>query len=528
MKTIWHLLAAVLIPGCVNAQVSLIPPPFRIDGTNVISGEYMNSAFGPRDIGNTPGSRFHEGIDTAPGGMGQVISAMTAGKINQIIRRSHGTGNALYIQNGTDEFGYWHLFTNAPSTQDVAMSGLILGQYNHFTGVAGLRFTSIVCDVMWDTRSNPRQVLMDQNCPPRAGQLVKGPSLADYRVVKSVSAGTRMGAKGNSGAVGLAPHLHLAFRTSKGLKNPLSRIQHDTPNYTATFVAGPSSTAPISTPTFATTDLARGAWVRVDFSTGYDLDEVEFTVEGNGSSTAAGRYRLGGRPSDDALPANIKDMVYRGSEVPPSSRLGVYATPAGIGKKELMFWVNLPTGLARGSYRLNVRILSVLGAPKEMPLSFEVASEVIFSDNFDSGNLSGWVKSTNYAAVSNVTTRSDVYVSAGNSLFVYLDAPPGSLNRLFVTATRHFNVPHAGDYALELYAKSETCDVCTISYEVFIDGARVVSGSSVAFQRVSVRLPNMTVGTHSIGLGMSTNFAYSGRFNASFDDVVIRKLLPLN
>jgi hypothetical protein len=367
MKTMWRLLLALLIPGCVHAQ--LIPPPFLIDGKNVVTGDSMNSAFGPRDIGNTPGSRFHEGIDTAPGGLGGVISATTGGKINQILRRNHGTGNAMYIQNNADEFGYWHLFSNAPWTRDVQLNGMILGSYTYIFQQPPFPPDFLACDVIWDTKD--RRVLMDPSCPPRHGQLVRGPASAEYRVVKSVSAGTRMGVKGNSGAQGLAPHLHLALRTKEGLKNPLSRIQHDAPSYRAHFVESATSSTPLSSLSLPSSDLPKGAWVVVDFGVGYDLDEVAFAVTGD--TSAAWRYRLGGRLGEGPLPADIRNIIYLGLQIPPVGTPAIYARESGFRKKELAFWVKLPEGLAPGTYRLEVSMKPVQGDVQRASLPFSVA-----------------------------------------------------------------------------------------------------------------------------------------------------------
>lgn len=383
MRLLWSLLAGSLMPLCAHAEVTLIPPPFAIELVpNTISGKpnAMNSAFGPRDPGQTIGSRFHEGIDLAPNGLGQIITSTTTGKITGIKRGAGGAvndgGHKLYVQDaGTgNEFGYLHLFKDAPYGEDVILSGMMLGQYQYIA--SQVPFVDITCTVIYD--ASAKRVLMDQGCPPRDGAVVFSwvPSPGFYTVVKSVAPGMRMAPKGNSGA--RDAHLHLNYLTAQGLKNPLFRIQHDTPAYTAQFIAAPRDTTPLSNPTFTSADLPKGAWVKVDFSTGYDLDEVDFTIEGAGGfSESGGHYRLGGRPGSGGgpLPANVRDIVYVGADVPSGPKQAIYAAPAGIGNKKLAFWMKLPVVLATGPYRLKVQAKSVHGALPPIYLPFTSSGE---------------------------------------------------------------------------------------------------------------------------------------------------------
>jgi hypothetical protein len=154
------------------------------------------------------------------------------------------------------------------------------------------------------------------------------------------------------------------------------------------------------------------------------------------------------------------------------------------------------------------------------------AQTVVFSDNFDDGDVSDWTKATNYGASTAVTVRSDAFVSPGFALWTYLDAPPGGSN-LFVTANRSFIAPSAGSYTLSFSAMSVACDVCKITYEAFIDGTRIASGESpTIFHFESVVIPFLSAGAHTIGLGVATDIAFLGRFNATFDDVAITTPVP--
>jgi hypothetical protein len=159
--------------------------------------------------------------------------------------------------------------------------------------------------------------------------------------------------------------------------------------------------------------------------------------------------------------------------------------------------------------------------------SLSVHSATIFEDNFDDGDVSDWSIVTNFPGVSSVTVRSDSFVSPSFALWTYFDAPPGGTN-LFVTAEHTFSAPTAGSYSIALDARSTACDICTISYEVYLDGGLLGSNSAPdAFESFLATPVLLTSGTHTIGLGVRSNFASSGRFNASFDNVVISSIAPV-
>ncbi len=55
------------------------------------------------------------------------------------------------------------------------------------------------------------------------------------------------------------------------------------------------------------------------------------------------------------------------------------------------------------------------------------ATTIVFSDNFDDGDVTDWVKSSNYGGATTVAVDAGLAVS-GSSLFTYLNAPPGGSN----------------------------------------------------------------------------------------------------
>lgn len=382
MKATWYLISAMLIPGCVSAQCNLdyrfIASPFLIDGNDVLTKDfaypdrmyYWSSPFGPRDTAGS-GSAFHQGLDIASP-LGKVISSTTSGKITQISRRNFGTGNALYIQNGADEFGYWHLFTQgSPST-----SGFILGTYKHVINAPGGPYV-IPCDVIWDTKPVPKQVLMDSRCTVPAGQFVKGPSNADYRVVKSVSAGTRMAPTGNSGAGGTA-HLHLAFRYGGELKNPLSRMGGSGDEgipVRVRFCKTPSCDSDLrgygDSGKWLTPDSGGGALVSVAGPI-MDLDEIKFFVQpsGAGGGGPSSHYRFAGQRGCEELPSDIQKRSLSATRDSNDGRPAVYAFPYPYLRsdghtswyKELTFWVDLKD--VRGKGRLSIQAYSANGSMK--------------------------------------------------------------------------------------------------------------------------------------------------------------------
>ncbi len=144
---------------------------------------------------------------------------------------------------------------------------------------------------------------------------------------------------------------------------------------------------------------------------------------------------------------------------------------------------------------------------------------VVFSDNFDDGDVTDWVKSTNYAGTTSVQT--DGTAVSGQSLFTYLTAPPGGTN-LIVRATKSFNAPVAGDYLLSLYAVSTVCSGCTVSYDVLVDGMHLDRKNFTSgFEARNFNLMGLSAGTHSLILGVYTTNASSGLFGARFDNVEV-------
>jgi hypothetical protein len=155
------------------------------------------------------------------------------------------------------------------------------------------------------------------------------------------------------------------------------------------------------------------------------------------------------------------------------------------------------------------------------------ATSVVFSDNFDDGDVSDWSIQTNAIGETQVAVQRDSFVSPDFSLQVYLDAPPAGSN-LFATATKTFLAPVSAEYSLDLYARSTFCDVCLISYEIFVDGIRITRTSAPSeFESRIFALPALAAGVHTLGLGVHTDTAFFGRFNASFDNVKISTAAPI-
>jgi hypothetical protein len=155
------------------------------------------------------------------------------------------------------------------------------------------------------------------------------------------------------------------------------------------------------------------------------------------------------------------------------------------------------------------------------------ATTTVFSDNFDDGIVSDWIKSSNYPGTTEVTVRSDSFVSPGFSLWTYFDAPPVGSN-LVVTATHAFSAPVTADYSLSVSARSAECEGCTMSYDVYLDGVLLDRKfSPLAFENRLFTLSSLSAGGHTLGLGIHSDVAFIGRFSASFDDVTITTAAPI-
>jgi hypothetical protein len=142
------------------------------------------------------------------------------------------------------------------------------------------------------------------------------------------------------------------------------------------------------------------------------------------------------------------------------------------------------------------------------------ASTIVFSDNFDDGDVSDWTFSTNYAAGVAGTDLDGV-------MGPYIDAPPGG-NDLYARRSITLDLL-AGDYTLDLDAYAVVCSGCTISYDVIFDGESLTRAAGTnAFEGRSFNLGALSAGSYTLTLGMHTTNASSGHFLAKFDNVVLR------
>ncbi len=152
------------------------------------------------------------------------------------------------------------------------------------------------------------------------------------------------------------------------------------------------------------------------------------------------------------------------------------------------------------------------------------AATIVFSDNFDDGDVSDWsVTSSANITVPVVAVDSAFSVSPDYSMIAYFMAPTGGSGEGTVRATQSFTAPVAGNYLLELDARSSGCLGCIMSYDVLVNGTLLVRASepSATFDDLSFNLLALGAGVHTITLGMHTDAAQSGQFRAQFDNVVI-------
>jgi hypothetical protein len=161
--------------------------------------------------------------------------------------------------------------------------------------------------------------------------------------------------------------------------------------------------------------------------------------------------------------------------------------------------------------------------------SAQAAPYVAFADSFDDGSVADWsVSASGNISSPVVTVRTDAFVSGPGALWTYFDAPGGGTGAGTVRASHGFNAPVTADYTLTLSARSAPCGGCTMSYDVLVDGVSLTrTFSPSAFQLRTFTLTGLTAGAHILTLGMHTDAASSGRFQASFDDVSITTLAPV-
>lgn len=161
--------------------------------------------------------------------------------------------------------------------------------------------------------------------------------------------------------------------------------------------------------------------------------------------------------------------------------------------------------------------------------STTASAAVIFSDNFDDGDVSDWTKTTNFLDGDTVVTvRSDSFVSAPYAMLVYLIPRTGSGTDLFVRASKAFTTVVSGSHHIELNASSGSCNGCIISFDVLVDGNLLERAQFTAgFSSRSLNV-DLSAGDHTLTLGMHTTAAFSGTFPASFDNVRISdgRLIP--
>ena len=153
------------------------------------------------------------------------------------------------------------------------------------------------------------------------------------------------------------------------------------------------------------------------------------------------------------------------------------------------------------------------------------ATTIVFSDNFDYGDVSDWTKTDNSGGSVNsfVTTTAALPSGSGLAMLVGFNAPPGGSN-IEVRATNSFNAPVAGDYDLDMLASNRLCSGCVMSYDVLLDGSslgrfQVASNTNVFAHHFD--LDGLAAGSHTITLGFHTTGAASGGFTATFDNVEI-------
>lgn len=150
----------------------------------------------------------------------------------------------------------------------------------------------------------------------------------------------------------------------------------------------------------------------------------------------------------------------------------------------------------------------------------------LFSADFNSGDVSGWLLSTNYSGAAGIeSVPSSAYPSltldGTNSLGVFVKAPPPtSSSALFASANKTIFLSEPSTH-LSFQALSLSCTGCTISWFVRLDGVPIASNASNGLvDNISLNWA-FAAGNHTLTLGMNTTQAFSGQFEAVFDNILI-------
>jgi hypothetical protein len=175
--------------------------------------------------------------------------------------------------------------------------------------------------------------------------------------------------------------------------------------------------------------------------------------------------------------------------------------------------------------RMTLRYVTAALALGLVGLSGTASAATVFSDNFEDGDVSDWSVSRSVnISLPVLAIRTDSVHAGTSALWTYFDAPNGGTGAGYVRASHDFTaIAGATNFMLELWARSSPCQGCTMYFDVLVDGQQLAHDGSAQsnFTERTFSLGTLATGTHTLTLGMYTDAASSGRFNATFDDVVI-------
>jgi len=164
--------------------------------------------------------------------------------------------------------------------------------------------------------------------------------------------------------------------------------------------------------------------------------------------------------------------------------------------------------------------------------------QVFFEENFD-GVLSGW--SLSQCSIFSGQTCLDLQQRTSG---VAGTPPPSSPNWGFVgvndfvagcngaiqtKVAKTFTVSTEDDYNVSTTLGATGCDICTVSAQLFTDGALVLDAQGTTLSPFTPRpasqlkqaTVHLTAGSHTIEIGMHSNLACNGEFGAYFDDIKV-------
>lgn len=146
-----------------------------------------------------------------------------------------------------------------------------------------------------------------------------------------------------------------------------------------------------------------------------------------------------------------------------------------------------------------------------LAIATPASAQVVFFDDFNDGDTVGWTLGTNH-------DNAWIGSSGGNQLLAAF-SPGAQGNNFFSRAVTTFTLADISNILLELNGLAAPCSGCTMRYQAYVDGNLVIDGIENVLTYRSTSLNNLAAGSHTLEVGVFSDYAFSGTFYAVLDDV---------